>query len=255
VACVGDSLTQGRHLPGHKAWPGQLQALLGNHTKVVNLGIHELQMQQQHHGACNSIWRRGMGVIDQLNASRWDAITVMLGTNDMLSRRCGFIGAHHRSCWPDLMHGHHHVCSNASMSCPFVEDYVDFLRLAQGLATRVYAMLPPAIAVRSVSFDEPAVREQCAANNLSDVACRNAYPESACHHGVNFVMANSKLSGLVRAAAAIGVTGALDVVDVYSALGGCSNYYMKDLVHLSSDGHHLIAELMFKVLTQHVQAS
>ena len=88
VACVGDSLTEGYQtmtwLP-LQSYPVQLQAMLGPSYVVEEHAIRLSSALTGEHTHCRSWAPRCMRGI---RSRAWDVYVVMLGTNDVISRRC-----------------------------------------------------------------------------------------------------------------------------------------------------------------------
>ena len=88
VACVGDSLTEGyRSMTWRslQSYPVQLQAMLGPSYVVEEHAIRLSSALTGKHTHCRSWAPRCMRGI---RSRAWDVYVVMLGTNDVISRRC-----------------------------------------------------------------------------------------------------------------------------------------------------------------------
>lgn len=90
VACLGDSITFGARLddPASDSYPAQLQLLLGEKYRVVNLGV----------GGATLIRKGQPRVWDQLPKiaeAAPDIVVISLGTNDT----CGMGTCGDRKCW------------------------------------------------------------------------------------------------------------------------------------------------------------
>ena len=88
VACVGDSLTEGyRSMDWRRlqSYPVQLQAMLGPSYVVEEHAIRLSSALTGEHTHCRSWAPRCMSGI---RSRAWDVYVVMLGTNDVISRRC-----------------------------------------------------------------------------------------------------------------------------------------------------------------------
>jgi len=77
IACVGDSITQGAGAGEGKAYPSQLQELLGEKWKVGNFGVSGRTLLRK---GDSSYWNERA----LLNAQDFkpDVVIIMLGTND-----------------------------------------------------------------------------------------------------------------------------------------------------------------------------
>ncbi len=77
VACVGDSITQGVGAEPGKAYPSQLQALLGDDWLVKNFGVSgRTLLRQGDHPYWNEV------AFQQAQAFDPNVVIIMLGTND-----------------------------------------------------------------------------------------------------------------------------------------------------------------------------
>ena len=77
VACIGDSITQGSGLPADKAYPAQLQGLLGEQWKVGNYGVSGRTLLKK---GDFPYWKEAK--YQEALKSEPDAVIIMLGTND-----------------------------------------------------------------------------------------------------------------------------------------------------------------------------
>lgn len=110
VACVGDSITFGARLadPAKDSYPAQLQELLGEAYRVVNLGVGGCTLIRK--GSPN-VWSQ-LGKIAEVNP---DLVIVSLGTNDT----CGEGTCGDRKCW--------------EYKGSYMDDYLDFIDRLQTL--------------------------------------------------------------------------------------------------------------------------
>merc|ERR1712137_82962 len=142
IGMIGDSITAGVCSSGGKhPYPQQLQILL---DQAHGEGVYSVT----NLGACGSTmlksgdspyWDRPQ--FKTLNSSKWDIITIMLGTNDAKD--------------PDSYgpNNWQHDCSGANGvhtdNCSFAEDYksmidlVSTLGTTEGVSPKIYAMIPP----------------------------------------------------------------------------------------------------------------
>ena len=104
IACVGDSNTYGYRgfgEPTANNYPAVLQGLLGDQFHVSNLGVLGAAA---HRGGLSSYWNTIQ--FEELTSHRWDAVVVMLGTNDakfeLWDERCDeATDAHACTFWTD----------------------------------------------------------------------------------------------------------------------------------------------------------
>lgn len=77
VACVGDSITQGAGAEQGKAYPAQLQEMLGDKWKISNFGVsgRTLMDSGDHPYMKEKTYQNAL-------ASEPDVVVIMLGTND-----------------------------------------------------------------------------------------------------------------------------------------------------------------------------
>lgn len=113
VACIGDSITLGARLadPAKDSYPAQLQQLLGEAYRVVNLGV----------GGCTLIRKGKPNVWSELSniaEINPDLVIVSLGTNDT----CGEGTCGDRKCW--------------EFKDSYLVDYLDFIDSLQILPSQ-----------------------------------------------------------------------------------------------------------------------
>jgi len=189
IGMIGDSITAGVCSSGGKhPYPQQLQVLLDQAYgegvySVTNLGACGATMLKK---GDSPYWKRSQ--FNTLTSSKWDIITIMLGTNDAKDA-----DDHGPANWQ-------HDCSGPEAhtdGCSFAEDYKDMVNLVRtlgttaGVAPKVYGMIPPAL------------MEQFA-------------------YGMNQTVINSVFPGLVPL---IAKDNKLDgTIDVFSGMGGVSNW-------------------------------
>jgi len=142
IACIGDSITAGVcSSGGDHPYPQQLQILLdktygAGKYSVTNLGACGSTMLKKGN---SPFWQRPQ--YKALTAGKWDIVTIMLGTNDAKDP-----DDHGPDNWQ-------HDCSGAggatTAGCSFAQDYKDMVDLVrtlgttEGVAPKVYAMVPP----------------------------------------------------------------------------------------------------------------
>ena len=197
IACVGDSITAGVHSSGgNHTWPFRLQIALDGRYGWGTYSITNL-------GACGStMLRRGDSPYWQrpqyaalLNAS-WDAVIVMLGTNDAKDG-----GSGGPPNWP-------HDCFDGAtgaplLSCSFAQDYMAMIDVVRGLGRR----------------------RGGAAAAKSPVAVFVALPPplmQARAYGMNQTVINDVLGPLARAIAA--AKNATGVIDAFGGMGGVPDW-------------------------------
>jgi acyl-CoA thioesterase-1 len=117
VACVGDSITAGAGAPKGKAYPNQLQDVLGQGWKIENFGRSGATLLKK---GDRPYWK--MPDFVRAKASRPNIVIIMLGTNDSKPQN-----------WA---HGD-----------DFVADYRDLITIFQGLDTkpRIYLCHVPTV--------------------------------------------------------------------------------------------------------------
>lgn len=142
IGMIGDSITAGVcSSGGNHPYPQQLQILLDEAYgksvySVTNLGACGSTMLKS---GDSPYWDRPQFTL--LNSSKWDIITIMLGTNDAKDP-----DDHGPDNWQ-------HDCSGANGvhtdNCNFANDYksmIDLVRTlgtTKGVSPKVYAMIPP----------------------------------------------------------------------------------------------------------------
>jgi lysophospholipase L1-like esterase len=116
VACIGDSITEGSGLPdpAKNAYPGQLQALLGDKWKVGNFGVsgRTLLKKGDYPYWNEKAYQNALGFSP-------DVVIIMLGTNDTKSQ-------------------------NWKHEAEFSTDYAELVKSFQALASkpRIYVCRP-----------------------------------------------------------------------------------------------------------------
>ena len=190
IACVGDSITAGAYSSGgDHPYPQQLQLLLdaqyGNDTfSVTNLGACGSTLLKK---GDSPFWERPQ--YDALVASKWDIVTIMLGTNDAKDP-----GSNGPNNWQ-------HDCGGADRTslrnCSYGKDYASMIELVRTLGTKanespkIYAVIPP-----------PLMKE---VDSL----------------GMNQTVINSVFPRLLPLIASANDVG---LIDIYSAMGGETNW-------------------------------
>jgi len=140
IACVGDSITAGAHSSSAAhTYPSQLQALLdARHGKdaysVTNLGAGGSTMLKK---GDSPYWRRPQ--YKALTQSKWDIVTIMLGTNDAKDP-----GSHGPNNWQHDCGGPDHTSLH---NCTFAADYKAMINVIKTLGTtpagpKIYVMIP-----------------------------------------------------------------------------------------------------------------
>jgi len=191
IACVGDSITAGScSSGGNHPYPQQLQLMLDQtHGKgkysVTNLGACGSTMLKKGN---SPFWQRPQ--FKALNESKWDIVTIMLGTNDAKDP-----GSHGPNNWP-------HDCGGPTATtlegCTFAQDYKSMIDFVRTLGTttdgpKIYAVTPPALM-------------QQGAYGMNQTVINSIYP---------------KLVPLIQKAN--GVFG----IDVYTGMGGVPDWQSK----------------------------
>jgi lysophospholipase L1-like esterase len=194
IGCVGDSITAGVHSSGGiHPYPQQLQIILDQKQgkgkySVTNMGACGSMMLKN---SSSPFWKRPQ--YKTLTAGKWDIIIIMLGTND----------AHNTfsSDWKHDCGGPNHTTLDG---CQFAEDYKSMIELVKTLGTtaagpKVYVMTPP-----------PLMSEAPWVKQFPDfqTTCNSIFP---------------KLIPLIQKAN----PGALGPIDVYSGMGGVTNWQTK----------------------------
>jgi len=114
VACVGDSITKGAGAGPGKAYPSQLQALLGDKWKVGNFGVsgRTLLKKGDHPYWSEKAYQDALAMVP-------DVVIIMLGTNDTKPQ-------------------------NWKFESEFVADYTELVKSFQALPSkpRVYVCRP-----------------------------------------------------------------------------------------------------------------
>lgn len=141
IACVGDSITAGVHSSGgNHTYPAQLQMLLdAEHGwgaySVTNLGACGSTMLKK---GDSPFWERPE--YEALTNAKWDAVIIMLGTNDAKD-----LGSGGPNDWQ-------HDCGGADATsldgCSFATDYKAMVDVVRGLGTsdvppQIYTMIAP----------------------------------------------------------------------------------------------------------------
>ncbi len=133
VACVGDSITQGAGAEKGKAYPSQLQEMLGEKWEVKNYGLSGRTLMDSG----NVPYMKEKVYQDAL-ASAPDVVVIMLGTNDTKPQ-------------------------NWDKKEDFVPDYTKLVKSFQGLASKpkIWVCRPcPVPGVGNFGINEAAVQEQ-----------------------------------------------------------------------------------------------
>lgn len=142
IGCIGDSITAGVHSSGgDHPYPQQLQLLLdqahgAGKFSVTNLGACGSTMLKKSN---SPYWERPQ--FQTLKESKWDIITIMLGTNDAKDPGSG--GPNN---WLHDCGGVEHTTLDG---CSFASDYADMIALVKTLGTtpgkapKIYTMVPP----------------------------------------------------------------------------------------------------------------
>lgn len=190
IGMIGDSITAGVcSSGGNHPYPQQLQILL---DETYDTGVYSVT----NLGACGSTmlkisnspyWERNQ--FNTLNSSKWDIITIMLGTNDAKDP-----DDHGPNNWL-------HDCSGPSGitldGCSFAQDYkamvevVRTLGTQDGVSPKIYAMIPP-----------PLMKKYAIGANQSVI--NSVFPSL-----VPLIAKDNNLDG---------------VVDVFGGMGGVSNW-------------------------------
>jgi len=191
IATVGDSITAGVCSTGGNApYPAQLQILLDNKYgegkyKVTNLGACGSTMLIN---GDSPFWKRPQ--FNTLINSKWDIVTIMLGTNDAKDPSSG--GPNN---WQ-------HDCGGANdttlAGCTFAKNYASMIKLVRTLGKtappKVFAMIPPPLM-------------QQAAYGMNQTVINSVYPKL-----VPMIGQTNKVDG---------------IVDFYSTMGGVADWKSK----------------------------
>lgn len=190
IGMIGDSITAGVcSSGGSHPYPQQLQILLDQAYgegvySVTNLGACGATMLKK---GDSPYWKRSQ--FNTLTSSKWDIITIMLGTNDAKDP-----DDHGPNNWQ-------HDCSGPAAhtdGCSFAEDYKDMVDLVRtlgttaGVAPKVYGVIPPAL------------MEQFA-YGMNQTVINSVFPDL-----VPLIAKDNKLDG---------------TIDVFSGMGGVSNWH------------------------------
>lgn len=133
VACIGDSITHGAGTASGKAYPAQLQSLLGESWRVSNFGVSGCTLLKK---GDNPYWKEG--AYQKALAAMPDVVVIMLGTNDTKPQ-------------------------NWRHEAEFVSDYRDLVKSFQALASkpRIFVCRPcPVPEPGNFGINEAGVQEE-----------------------------------------------------------------------------------------------
>jgi lysophospholipase L1-like esterase len=175
VALVGDSTTSGVSLSSRSLiYPSILAGSLGSRFAVTNLGAPSATLMRATSGSAKGAPKNGplhrpywsLGQFRTLNESGWDAVVVMLGTNDCSRGRARISFLHCR-----LTTG---IAAQIIVErCPLAREYANLIATIRANGKRghkpaVYLVVPPPV-VMSCNLCACEIDDQCVRGELPTI--------------------------------------------------------------------------------------